>query len=89
MGTGVSNGRCSDAMTLLISDWLLHLEGGTIPPYRALQCLPFISKEVNHLCISVVFGYTPGLFNWRRGNHLHPARGRVRRLHIRLELFLH
>ncbi len=29
-----------------------------------------------------------GLFNWQPA-HLHPARGRVRRLHIHLELFFH
>ncbi len=35
--------------------WLFHLEGGTIPPYFALQFLPFISIGVNRLCISIVF----------------------------------
>ncbi len=34
--------------------WLFHLEGGTIPPYCALQFLPFISKRGNRLCISIV-----------------------------------
>ncbi len=58
MGTGASNGCCSDAMTLPISDWLFHLEGGTIPTYCALHFLPFISIGVNCLCISIVFGYT-------------------------------
>ncbi len=43
MGTRASNGGCSDAVTLSISDWLFHLEGGTILPYCALQFLPFIS----------------------------------------------
>ncbi len=42
-------------MTFPINDWLFHLEGGTIPPYCALQFLPFISIGVNHLCMSVVF----------------------------------
>ncbi len=58
MGTGASNGRCSDAMTLPINDWLFHLEGGTIPPYCALQFFPFISIGVNRLCISIVFVIT-------------------------------
>ncbi len=57
MGTGAYNGCCSDAMTLQISDWLFHLEGGTIPPYCALQFLPFISIGVNRPCISIVFDY--------------------------------
>ncbi len=35
--------------------WLFHLEGGTIPPYCALQFLPFISMGANRLCISIVF----------------------------------
>lgn len=26
--TGTSNGSCSDVLTLTISDWLFHLEGG-------------------------------------------------------------
>uniref|UniRef100_A0A672KUC7 C2H2-type domain-containing protein n=1 Tax=Sinocyclocheilus grahami TaxID=75366 RepID=A0A672KUC7_SINGR len=30
-------------MSLPISDWLFHLEGGTIPPYCTLLFLPFIS----------------------------------------------
>ncbi len=40
-------------------------------------------------------GLRPGLFNWwpagpiRPANHLHPAQGRVSRLHVHLELFLH
>ncbi len=55
MGTGASNGHCSDAMTLRINDWLFHLEGGAIPPYCALQCLLFISIGVNRLCVSIVF----------------------------------
>ncbi len=55
MGTGASNDRCSDAMTLPINDWLFHLEGGTIPLYCALKFLPFISIGVNRLCISIVF----------------------------------
>ncbi len=56
IGTGASNGRWSDAMTLPINNWLFHLEGGTIPPYSALQFLPFVSIGVNRLCISIVFG---------------------------------
>ncbi len=40
-------------MTLQISDWLFHLEGGIIPPYCELHFLPFIG--VNRLCISMVF----------------------------------
>jgi len=28
MGTGDFNGSCSDAMTLLISDWVFYFEGG-------------------------------------------------------------
>ncbi len=55
MGTRASNSCCSDAMTLPINDWLFHIEGGTNPPYCALQFLPFISIGVNHLCISIVF----------------------------------
>ncbi len=35
--------------------WLFHLEGGTVPPYYALQFLPFINKGVNRLCISIDF----------------------------------
>ncbi len=31
------------------------LEGGTIPPYCALQFLPFINIGVNRLCISIDF----------------------------------
>ncbi len=58
MGIGASNGRFSDAMTLPINDWLFHLEGETIPPYCALQFIPFISIGVKHLCISIVFGKT-------------------------------
>ncbi len=46
MGTGDSNGHCSDAMFLPINDWLFHLEGGNIAPYCALQFLPFISMGV-------------------------------------------
>ncbi len=30
MGTGASNGRCSDAMTLPINDWLFHLVFGCV-----------------------------------------------------------
>ncbi len=56
MGTRASNGCRNDAMTLPISDWLFHFEGGTIPPYCALQFLPFISIGVKRLCISIVFG---------------------------------
>ncbi len=56
MGTGASNGRCSDAMTLPINNWLFHLEGGTIPPYCTLHFLPFISIGVNGLCIYIVLG---------------------------------
>ncbi len=37
MGTGASNGRCSDTMTLPINDWIFNLEGATIPPYCALH----------------------------------------------------
>ncbi len=44
-----SNSSCSDAMTLPISDWLFYSEGGTIPPYCALQFLPFISNR-SELC---------------------------------------
>ncbi len=55
METGASNGCCSDAVTIPISDWLFHLEGGTIPPYCALQFLPFIRIGVNLLFISIVF----------------------------------
>ncbi len=58
MGTRDSNGRCSDAMTLPINDWLFHLEGRTIPPYCALHLLPFISIGVSCLCISIVFDVT-------------------------------
>ncbi len=47
MGTRASNGGCSDVMTLPISDWLFHIEGGTNPPY----CAQF----VNHFCIYIVF----------------------------------
>ncbi len=47
MGTRASNGGCSDAMTLPISDWLFHLEGGTIQPYCALQFLPFLSIRLS------------------------------------------
>ncbi len=32
--------------------WLFLLEGETIPPFCALPFLPFISIEVNSLCIS-------------------------------------
>ncbi len=53
---GASNGHYTDSMTLPISDWLFNLEDGTIPPYCALQFLPFISIGVNRLCISIVFG---------------------------------
>ncbi len=68
MGTAASNSRCSDAMTLPINDWLFHLEGGTIPPYCALQFLPFKSIEVNRLCISIVFGTTfQTLLFWQTG----------------------
>ncbi len=68
MGTGASNGRCSDAMTLPINDWLFHLEGGTILPYCALQFLPFISIGVNRLCISIVIGTTvQTLLFWQTG----------------------
>ncbi len=56
MGTGASNACCSDAMTFSINDWLFHLEGGTIPAYCALQCLPFISIGVNRLFLSIIFG---------------------------------
>ncbi len=28
IATGTSNGSCSDALTLPISDWLFHSEGG-------------------------------------------------------------
>ncbi len=55
MGTRASNGRCSDVMTLPISHWLFHIEGGTNPPYCALQFLPFLSIGVNHFCIYIVF----------------------------------
>ncbi len=55
IGTGASDGRCIDAMTLPINHWLFHLEGGTILPYCVLQFLPFISTGVNSLCISIVF----------------------------------
>ncbi len=34
---------------------LFHLEGGTFPPYCALQFLPIISIGVNRLFISMVF----------------------------------
>lgn len=44
IGTGASNGSCSDAMTLLIGDWLFYRGGGTIPPYWALHFLHFISN---------------------------------------------
>ncbi len=54
MGNGASNGRCSNAITLPISDWLFHSEGGAIPPYCVLQFIPFISIGVN-LCMSLVF----------------------------------
>ncbi len=53
MGTGAYNSCCSDAMTLPISDWLFHLEGGTIPPYCTLQFLPFISIDMYILYIHV------------------------------------
>ncbi len=52
MRTGASNGRCREAITLPISDWLFHSEGGTIPSYCALHFLPFISIGVNR-CISI------------------------------------
>ncbi len=64
MGTGASNSHCTDAMNLPISDWLFHLEGGTIPSYCALQFLPCISIRVNRLCISIVFGSTDWLSWW-------------------------
>ncbi len=57
MRTGVFKGCCSDTTTLPISNWLFHLKGGTIPPYCALQFLPFISIGVNRLCIYIVFAY--------------------------------
>ncbi len=40
-------------MIFPISDWLFHLDGGTIPTYCVLQFLPFISIGVNSLCISI------------------------------------
>ncbi len=45
MGTGASNGCCSDAMTLPINNWLFNFEGGTIPSYCMLQFVPFISNR--------------------------------------------
>ncbi len=39
----------------LWESWFFHLQGGTIPPYCALQFPPFISLGVNRLCISIVF----------------------------------
>ncbi len=35
--------------------WLFLLEGGTIPPYCAVQFLPFISIGVSRLCNFIVF----------------------------------
>jgi len=44
MGTGDFNGSCSDAMTLLISDWVFYFEGGK---YSALVADSFpIATEV-------------------------------------------
>ncbi len=45
METGASKGCSSDAVTLPVRDWLFHLEGGTGPPFFALQFLPFIRIE--------------------------------------------
>ncbi len=45
MGTGASNGHCSDPMTLPINDWLFCLECRTIPPYCVLLFLSFIRSE--------------------------------------------
>ncbi len=52
MATGSSNGHCSNTVTLP-SDWLFHLEDGTIPLYCSF--LQFISIGGNGLCISIVF----------------------------------
>ncbi len=48
---------CASAglVRFLLEIWLFLLEGGTIPPYCALQFLPLISIGVNRLCISIVF----------------------------------
>ncbi len=39
--TGTSNGRCSDALTLPISDWLFHSEGGASCDWAAILNVAF------------------------------------------------
>jgi len=48
--TGASNGRCGDAMTLPIGDWLLFRRRD-IPPYCALHFLPFKTIRVTRLVL--------------------------------------
>jgi len=56
IATGASNGSCSDAMTLLINDWLFHSEGGAYSSYWVLHILPFISNR--SAPSSYIFGWT-------------------------------
>ncbi len=73
MGTGASNGWCSDAMNLPINDSLFHLDGRTIPPYCALNFLPFISIGVSRLCISIVFDWSMKDVGWIKATVISPC----------------
>ncbi len=41
IATGTSNGSCSDALTLPISDWLFHSEGGASCDWAAILSVAF------------------------------------------------
>ncbi len=57
MGTGASNSSCIDAMTLPISDWLFHLEGGTYSTTLCIEVSPILPSNRNEQSLYIVFGF--------------------------------
>ncbi len=56
LATGTSNGSCSDALTLQISDWLFHSEGGASCDWAAILSVAFF-PILNYIS-DMSFGYT-------------------------------
>jgi len=56
IATGTSNNSCSDALTLPISDWLFHSEGGASCDWSDIwRCIFPHSKTIRVTCLVLVF----------------------------------